>query len=43
MLMSPVGLRPEKDSADETHKKTQNYRTDFSLKKAPPVNKSLTV
>jgi hypothetical protein len=42
MLESPVGLKSEKDCADDAQQ-TENYRPDFSSERAPHINKPGTV
>jgi hypothetical protein len=41
MLMSPMGLRPEKDCAGEAQQH-ENYRPDISSERVPHINKPVT-
>jgi hypothetical protein len=43
MLMSTVGLRPEKGCAGDALQKTEKYRPVFSSERAPHINKPETV
>jgi hypothetical protein len=44
MLVSPTGLRTEKGCVgDVQHKKTENYRPDFSSERLPDITKFVTV
>jgi hypothetical protein len=43
MLMRPVGLRSENVCAGDAQEKPENYRPDFSLERAPNINKPETV
>jgi hypothetical protein len=39
MLMSPMGLRPEKGCAGDAQQQLKNYRPDFSSERAPQIYK----
>jgi hypothetical protein len=43
MLMSPMGLRPEKGFIDDAQQKTENYRPDFSPERVTHFKKSITI
>jgi hypothetical protein len=42
MLMSPIGLRPEKGCGWQCPAKTENYGHNFLSERAPHDNKSIT-